>query len=106
MEPANFEIMTRYIDDAENLKLLMNLLRDKSKSIQLEAFHVFRIFVSNPSKNKPIYDILLKNQRKLLDFLEAFQPGKDDDCFEEEKQVVIQQIVDLGPQRRNTLSQH
>lgn len=38
--------MTKYIADAENLKLMMNLLRDKSRNIQFEAFHVFKVFPS------------------------------------------------------------
>ena len=35
--------MTRYISNAENLKLMMNLLRDRSRNIQFEAFHVFKV---------------------------------------------------------------
>jgi len=35
--------MSRYITNAENLKLMMNLLRDKSRNIQFEAFHVFKV---------------------------------------------------------------
>jgi hypothetical protein len=34
--------MTRYIANEANLKMMMNLLRDKSKNIQFEAFHVFK----------------------------------------------------------------
>ena len=35
--------MTRYIASESNLKMMMNLLRDKSKNIQFEAFHVFKV---------------------------------------------------------------
>lgn len=35
--------MTRYIANDANLKMMMNLLRDKSKNIQFEAFHVFKV---------------------------------------------------------------
>jgi hypothetical protein len=35
--------MTRYIASEANLKMMMNLLRDKSKNIQFEAFHVFKV---------------------------------------------------------------
>ena len=35
--------MTRYIANEANLKMMMNLLRDKSKNIQFEAFHVFKV---------------------------------------------------------------
>lgn len=35
--------MTRYIANEENLKVMMNLLKDRSKNIQFEAFHVFKV---------------------------------------------------------------
>lgn len=64
--------MTNYISNPDNLKLMMNLLRDKSKNIQFEAFHVFKVFVANPNKSKAILDILLKNKDKLVTFLGNF----------------------------------
>lgn len=50
LDRSNFTVMTRYIASTDNLKLMMNLLRDKSKNIQFEAFHVFKVFVANPNK--------------------------------------------------------
>lgn len=100
LEKVNFDVMTKFIEDANHLKIIMNLLRDPSKNIQFEAFHVFKIFVANPAKTKPVYDILLKNQRKLVDFLDTFQLGKDDDGFAEEKHFLYQQILDLNPASR------
>ena len=35
--------MTRYISNPENLKLMMMMLRDPSRNIQFEAFHVFKV---------------------------------------------------------------
>lgn len=64
--------MRKYISETENLKIVMNLLLDRSKSIQFEAFQIFKIFVANPSKPKEIEDILLKNKEQLLKFLEHF----------------------------------
>ena len=43
LDRANFKVMTRYIENEANLKTMMNLLRDKSKNIQFEAFHVFKV---------------------------------------------------------------
>jgi calcium binding protein 39 len=43
LDRANFNVMTRYIANEANLKLIMNLLKDKSKNIQFEAFHVFKV---------------------------------------------------------------
>ena len=73
LDRANFNIMTRYISNSSNMKLMMNLLREQSKSIQFEAFHVFKVFVANPNKPKPVMDILLKNKSRLVTFLEQFQ---------------------------------
>ncbi len=32
----------RYVSEVDNLKLMMVLLKDQSRSIQFEAFHVFK----------------------------------------------------------------
>jgi len=69
-------ICKRYISDGENLKQVMQLMKDKSRSIQMEAFHVFRIFLENSDKPRPVLEILVKNQKKLLDYLESLQPTK------------------------------
>jgi calcium binding protein 39 len=147
LDRSNFNVMTKYISSAENLKLMMNLLRDKSRNIQFEAFHVFKesehfrlltfmtlmflciclfqqVFVANPNKNKPILDILTKNQERLIVFLSNFhndRHGKkkriwsmkaifplriivlmtwnliDDEQFNDEKAFLLKQIQDLKP---------
>ena len=43
LERSNLKVMVRYVADEENLKLMMNLLKDQSRSIQFEAFHVFKV---------------------------------------------------------------
>lgn len=50
----------------------MIMLKERSRNIQFEAFHVFKVFVANPNKPKPILDILLRNRDKLVDFLTRF----------------------------------
>jgi len=97
LDRTHFNTMTRYISDAENLKLMMNLLRDKSKNIQFEAFHVFKVFVANPNKPRAILDILLKNKQKLIPFLVNFQKEKEaeDEQFKDEKAFLIKQIEQL-----------
>ncbi|KAG1152272.1 hypothetical protein G6F37_000458 [Rhizopus arrhizus] len=98
LDRTNFTIMTRYISNADNLKLMMNLLRDRSKNIQFEAFHVFKVFVANPHKTKPIMDILVKNQEKLVYFLGNFHNERqDDEQFTDEKSFLIKQIQELQP---------
>jgi calcium binding protein 39 len=77
LDRANFNVMTRYISNDANLKMMMNLLRDKSKNIQFEAFHVFKVFVANPKKPPQIEAILRRNKDKLLVFLKDFHNDKD-----------------------------
>ena len=42
LDRANVKVMMRYVGDPANLKLMMILLKDTSRSIQFEAFHVFK----------------------------------------------------------------
>ncbi|XP_071950686.1 calcium-binding protein 39-like isoform X2 [Antedon mediterranea] len=96
LDRHNFTIMKRYISNADNLKLMMTLLRDKSRNIQFEAFHVFKVFVANPDKDKSIRHILYKNKDRLVDYLGKFQTDRtEDDQFKEEKQYLMKQIADL-----------
>lgn len=95
VDRTNFKIMLRYINIEDNLKLLMNLLLDKSKAIQLEAFHVFKVFVANPKKSKEIRDILSMNKDKLVQYLKNFQTEMKDEAFNEEKQLLIDVISKL-----------
>jgi calcium binding protein 39 len=95
-ERANFNFMTEYIDSVDNLKLVMVLLRDRSKNIQYEAFHMFKVFVANPKRSKPITDILIKNKQKLLNLLTNFNPERNDNnFFKEELTFIIREISNL-----------
>ncbi|PWN23099.1 Mo25-like protein [Microstroma glucosiphilum] len=89
LDRTNFNVMTRYISSEENLKLMMNLLRDKSKNIQFEAFHVFKVFVANPKKPAVIENILRRNRDRLVQFLSNFHNDKDDEQFTDEKSYLI-----------------
>ncbi len=92
---SNFNIMMKFINSPDNLKIMMNLLRGKTKAIQLEAFHVFKIFVANPKKSPPVIDILVRNKKKLIEFLQKFQKDKDDDQFNEEKNTLLNTLAQL-----------
>ena len=43
LDRHNFSVMTKYISNPDNLKLMMNMLKEKSRNIQFEAFHVFKV---------------------------------------------------------------
>jgi len=96
LDRHNFSTMNRYISNPDNLKLMMNMLREKSRNIQFEAFHVFKIFVANPNKPRPILDILLRNKEKLVEFLTRFHTERsEDEQFNDEKSYLIKQIKEL-----------
>jgi calcium binding protein 39 len=113
LDRHNFTVMTLYISNTENLKLMMNMLREKSRSIQFEAFHVFKVrvkmqnnfsttfvqvFVANPNKPRPIAEILLRNREKLVEFLSKFHTERtEDEQFNDEKAYLIKQIQDMKP---------
>lgn len=55
-----------------------------------------QVFVANPNKPKPILDILLRNQEKLIDFLTKFHTDRsEDEQFNDEKAYLIKQIREL-----------
>lgn len=96
LDRHNFNTMTKYISNPDNLRLMMELLRDKSRNIQYEAFHVFKVFVANPNKPKPISDILNRNREKLVEFLSEFHNDRtDDEQFNDEKAYLIKQIQEM-----------
>ncbi|XP_044499515.1 calcium-binding protein 39 [Mangifera indica] len=94
LEPPNSHIMKRYILEVRYLKVMMTLLKDSSKNIQISAFHIFKVFVANPNKPREVKVILAKNHEKLLELLHNLSAGKgaDDDQFEEEKELIIKEI--------------
>lgn len=54
--------------------------------------------MANPNKPKPILDILLRNQEKLIDFLTRFHTDRsEDEQFNDEKAYLIKQIRELKP---------
>ncbi|XP_075081740.1 putative MO25-like protein At5g47540 [Nicotiana tabacum] len=69
--------MTRCVSSRDNLRILMNLLRESSKSIQIEAFHVFKLFAANQNKPPDIVSILVASRSKLLRLFADFKTDKD-----------------------------
>ncbi|KAM0786937.1 hypothetical protein ACM66B_002358 [Microbotryomycetes sp. NB124-2] len=95
LDRTNFKVMTRYIANEDNLKIMMNLLKDRSKNIQFEAFHVFKIFVANPKKTPQIEAILRRNKVKLIEFLQKFHNERNDEQFNDEKAFLIAQLQQM-----------
>lgn len=45
LDRNNVHLMMKYVSDVQNLMQMMNMLKDTSRSIQYEAFHVFKVCV-------------------------------------------------------------
>ncbi|XP_077211145.1 putative MO25-like protein At5g47540 [Tasmannia lanceolata] len=100
LDRSNSAVMVRYVSSKDNLRILMNLLRESSKNIQLEAFHVFKLFAANQNKPPEIVTILVANRSKLLRFFSDFKMDKEDEQFEADKAQVIREIAALEPRER------
>ena len=106
LDRANYNVMTAYVDRGPHLKLCMNLLKDDRKMVQYEGFHVFKVFVANPSKSVAVQKILINNRDRLLKFLPRFLEDRtDDDQFTDEKTFLVRQIELLPPEPVETQQQ-
>ncbi|QDS78000.1 hypothetical protein FKW77_002396 [Venturia effusa] len=100
LDRANYNVMTKYVDSGEHLKLCMRLLLDDRRMINYEGFHVFKVFVANPNKSPAVQRILISNRDRLLRFLPNFLDDRmDDDQFMDEKSFLIRQIELLPAQQ-------
>ncbi|XP_074307427.1 putative MO25-like protein At5g47540 [Silene latifolia] len=97
LDRSNSATMTKYVSSRENLRILMNLLRESSKTIQIEAFHVFKLFAANQNKPADISNILVANKSKLLRLLGDLKTDKEDEQFDSDKAQVMQEIASLEP---------
>ena len=99
LDRSNFNVMIRFIADPEHLKLVMLLLRENSKKIQLEAFHVFKVFAANPYKSQPVNAILYSNKDKIVAFLKTLaKKDASDEHFNEECDLLIRKLTQIGPE--------
>lgn len=93
---SNQFFLNKYFDDTNNLKLIMLLLSDKLKNLQIEGFHIFKFFVAKPKKCQRILDILIKNKDNFIEFLEKFDvTGFNDVNLVEEKEYILGEIRKL-----------
>ncbi|KAG6748733.1 hypothetical protein POTOM_048666 [Populus tomentosa] len=95
LDRSNSAVMVRYVSSLENMRILMNLFRDSNKTMQLDTFHVFKLFVANKKKPPEIISVLVTNRSKLLRFLGDFSIDKEDEHFEADKAEVIKEIATL-----------
>merc|ERR1719199_1415567 len=98
-------VMKSYVCEERYLQVLMNLLRDSSKAVQLDAFHVFKVFAASPDKRPRVHQILSRNRERLVKLLESL--GKnDDEGFLEDQKAVVQALWMLEALPTGTKNNH
>jgi calcium binding protein 39 len=93
--PESGNLLMRYLEDVENLQLVMALLRNKSKRVQSNAYSLFKLFVLNPRRADAVTSGLKKNSVKLGKCLASLALEGDDRELVEEKQRVLAIIQGL-----------
>lgn len=104
-QQRNHQYLLVYVDSLENLKLIMRLLKDKSKNIHFEAFQIFKVFVANPNKPKPVLEVLVRNKSKLLAMLDkshTLADRREDQMYQKERDYVRDKILALPEMRPPT----
>ncbi|AOW27450.1 calcium binding protein 39 [Candida albicans P57072] len=93
---SNQQFLSKFFDDANNLKLTMLLLSDKSKNLQLEGFHTLKFFVANPKRSQKVTDILIKNKANFIEFFKTFDIASfHDSNIIEERDYTLGEIKNL-----------
>lgn len=96
LQRGNQTFLNTYYDDINNLKIIMILLSDKLKNLQIEGFHIFKFFVVKPKKSQKVLDILTKNKRNFIKFFEDFDiAGFNDMNLIDERDYILGEIQKL-----------
>ena len=95
MQKLNQQFLMYYFDDTTSLKIIMMLLSDKLKNVQLEGFHVFKFFVAKPKKLQKILDILTKNRDNFVHFFSTFDVSDYGLNIVEERDYIMHEIQKL-----------
>ena len=92
---VNYCFMQRFIQERDNLVIVMKLLANPSVTIRWGAYHIFKVFAANPRKPEKIQKVLLKNRTKLISYLEQYITFTDLK-LELELRTVIRNLESIG----------
>ncbi|KAB2623757.1 MO25-like protein [Pyrus ussuriensis x Pyrus communis] len=100
----NYEWYNSQLLESPNYITKRQAIKDPKKTIKLETFQVFKLFVANQNKPPEIVNVLVKNRTKLIRFFNDFTIEKEDEQFEANKAQVINEISVLKLKRSNPKS--
>lgn len=87
--------LLHYTDDPTSLKLVMLLLSDKLKNVNMEGFQILKFFIAKPKKTQKIFDIFVKNKENFLRFFDGFDISDEEASLCEERDYVVDEIRKL-----------
>lgn len=87
-------VMLMYVNEEQFLQIQMNLLRENSRAIQNDTFHVFKVFAAAPNKKARVHQILFKNKDRLIKVVESLGKG-DDESFTQDQKAVVEALSAL-----------
>ncbi|CAI9092404.1 OLC1v1027632C1 [Oldenlandia corymbosa var. corymbosa] len=100
VDRSNSNVMARHLSSKENLRLVMNILREPGMGLKVDAFNVFKLFVRYEKKPTCIVNILVANRSKLikliLEDLRMDKKGADNDLLEADKSSIVKELATLG----------
>jgi calcium binding protein 39 len=103
LERSCMNVMIKYVCSDRYLRTIMNLLRSHSRTLQFEAFQLFKLFAANPNQPIRVRKILTKNQLGLIELIDNMQPktssdDQDNSQFFKDKKKVIDKLQALAPE--------
>ena len=70
---VKYEVLRNiYVNDKDHLIMIMKEVINPKKGIQYEAFLLLSLFILMPRSDERVTNILKKNQRCLIEFIEKF----------------------------------
>lgn len=98
LDRSFMQLMLRCVDDEALLKHILMLLTHKSKVIELESFHILKVFVANPNKHPRVEKILRVNTTRIVKLLDRIEESRPDDKdFLLDKRAVVAKLEALAP---------
>jgi len=96
LDRSFMKVMLAYVGNEQYLQIHMNLLRENSKALQVDAFHIFKIFAANPKKPQKVQQILYKNRERLIKLIGTLKPNKGEDTsFTDDQAAVVKSLMSL-----------
>uniref|UniRef100_A0A7S3PIF8 SPIN90/Ldb17 leucine-rich domain-containing protein n=1 Tax=Aplanochytrium stocchinoi TaxID=215587 RepID=A0A7S3PIF8_9STRA len=96
LDKQNLYVSKMFIGEGEYLLLVLRLLLIPDKIVNLEAFHVLKVFVANPEMKNEVAHTLMSNSEGLILYIkELLRDDEQDDVTLAERDLIIRVLFGL-----------